>query len=85
MSRKIGRMAKEEKQLNVYLKRNLNWEQYKAEQRDLMAKRRKDGKTQEAQRSYVARNANALSMYSSLMTLEPALRRKGIKGYNCGR
>lgn len=87
----VRKMSKEEQYIYATLNKELKWKNPKARaeyvesQRVLMEKRRKQGKTQAAQRSYMERNREALNMYATLINQDLRLQRKGHKGYNSGR
>lgn len=87
----VRKMSKEEQYIYATLNKELKWKnpkvraEYVESQRVLMEKRRKQGKTQAAQRSYMERNREALNMYATLINQDLRLQRKGHKGYNSGR
>ena len=70
----------------IYMNGHLNgWlgEKRRKPGRLLMEKRRKKGLTQAAQQKYMKKNKHLLTMYNTLMRLEPKLVRKDM--YNFGR
>ena len=79
--------SKEEYYLYINLVKHLNgWNGEKRREpgRLLMAKRRKQGLTQAAQRKYLKRNKHVVSMYNKLMELNPKLVRKGRHNFGRG-
>lgn len=73
----------EERIISAYLSKHLrlkdkkNKEEHLQYFRDIMRKRRKEGKTQKANREYAVRNKTAISMYMAIIYAEPDLRRRG--------
>ena len=79
--------SKEECYLYIQLNGHLNgWHSGKRNPygRKQMAKRRKMGLTQAAQRKYYKNNKEAIKLYHMLMKLVPSLNRKGKRSFGRG-
>ena len=80
-------LSKEELYIYIQINSHLNgWHGDKRREpsRLLMAKRRKLGLTQKANREYAERNKLACQLYAQLMAIEPKLVRKGKHSFGRG-